>query len=501
MGRQTDQCVTRCRTRVGIAGGKNFPATLARASALDFDAGACSATTTLNLPRLTFTCCRPQAAQKLLVLAAFAAPLACQSAEDDAPSGSDTSNSSNTSSTNETLGSTSTTASTGSTMGTTGSTTGATMVGSMTGTTSSVTSTTDGSTNGSSNSTTGSDTTGTGGATTVSSTGMSTSDGGGGTGGSGNLGGVCPPGTTGTPTLGGTPARVQGVPPADSFNMNNSGWGNIEGPVWIDGALYVSEMSNASYTSMSPDQKMSRMLKIENGTVSIFVADSGSNGLAVNAAGNIVAGVHKDGSISQFLLTGGAPSVVVGAYMGAPFNSPNDLAIRSDGTIYFSDPSYNAPTPPPQPNNYVYRLPPGGQVEPIPDAASPEAMVNPNGVTLSLAEDYLYVAAETGRRFPVMADGSLGAGQDFAPASGGDGMVIDCAGNLYVAKGDTPNVEVFTPDGASLGNITVSDLQGDYTGVTNVAFGGSDRKTLYITGHGNNKGLFELELDIPGLPY
>lgn len=343
--------------------------------------------------------------------------------------------------------------------------------------------------------------TGTGGATTVGGTGM-TSSSGGGSGGSGNAPAGCPAAVSGIPALDGTPARVAGVPPVDSFNMNNSGWGNIEGPVWIGDALYVSEMSNTAYSSMSPDQKMARILKVTaDGAVSIFVADSGSNGLAVDQTGNILAGVHKDGSISRFPLAGGAPTVVVGEYMGSPFNSPNDLAVRSDGTIYFSDPTYNAPTPAPQPETYVYRLPPGGQVQPVPSASGPEAMTNPNGVTLSLAEDYLYVAAETGRRFPVMADGTLGAGEDFPAASGGDGMAIDCAGNIYVAKGDTPNVEVFTADGSSIGSITVPDLQGNYTGVTNVAFGGADQKTLYITGHGNNKGLFTLELGIPGRPY
>jgi gluconolactonase len=313
--------------------------------------------------------------------------------------------------------------------------------------------------------------------------------------GSGPSGWSCPSGLTGTPTLSGTPMRVASVPPPDTFNMNNGTFGNVEGPVWIDDALYVSEMSSDAYDSANSNVKKSRILKVTaSGMASIHVADSGSNGLAVDADGDIVAAVHKDGSITRLPQPSGAAMPVASMFMGARFNSPNDLAIRSDGTIYFTDPSFQAPNSLPQAQTRVYRVAPGGQAEPIP-TASPDMFGNPNGITLSLAEDFLYVAAQTGRRYPVMADGSIGAGQDFAASSGGDGMVIDCAGNLYVAKSGA--VSVYKPNGDAIGNIAVPDVQS----VTNVAFGGAERKTLYITGLGNNKGLFTLTLDIPGRPY
>jgi gluconolactonase len=128
----------------------------------------------------------------------------------------------------------------------------------------------------------------------------------------------------------------------------------------------------------------------------------------------------------------------------------------------------------------------------------PDALDSPNGVTLSLNEDWLYVATGNGRRYPVASDGTVGMGQDFAPAAGGDGMVVDCAGNLYVAKSNGQNVAVYAPDGSPIGTIA---LNSDVQAVTNVAFGGADHKTLYITGLGNKKGLFKLQLDIPGRPY
>jgi gluconolactonase len=320
-----------------------------------------------------------------------------------------------------------------------------------------------------------------------------------GAGGTGGGMGSCPAGVTGMPMLTGTPTRVASVPPADSFNMNNGTFGIIEGPVWTGSELYVSELTNMPYEPQSNDMKMARLLKVTpDGQTSIVVADSGTNGLALAADGSLVAGVHKDGTVKRFTLPGGAATTLVNGYMNIRFNSPNDLAIHSTGTIYFSDPSYNAPTPPPQSAMRVYRVAPGGSTaEPIPSSASPDTFQNPNGVTLSLAEDFLYVAGAVGRRYPVMADGTLGAGADFAAASGGDGMVIDCAGNLYVALASTQNVAVFTPAGDSIGMIKVTGMQA----VTNLAFGGADRKTLYITGLGNDKGLFQLPLNLPGRPY
>jgi len=308
---------------------------------------------------------------------------------------------------------------------------------------------------------------------------------------------TCPPGTPGQPTLGGSLARVAGVPPPDAFNSNDGEFGNVEGPVWIGDALYVSEMSGDSYDAQNPRVNRARILKVSaSGEVSVQIADSGSNGLAVDRNGSIVAAVHKDGSLTRFSLPGGQATPIVTAYQGARFDAPNDVAIRSDGTLYFSDPSFQAPDSLPQSATRVYRVPAGGSsAEPIPSAASPDTFNNPNGVTLSVGEDFLYVAASRGRRYPVLADGTLGAGQDFPAASGGDGMAVDCAGNLYVARQRA--VVVYTPAGQMIGSIPVPEVQS----ATNVAFGGADGKTLFVTGLGEQKGLFRMTLDVPGRPY
>lgn len=286
----------------------------------------------------------------------------------------------------------------------------------------------------------------------------------------------------------GKAVKIPGAPPNDAFNMNN--FTNVEGPVWIGDSLYFSEMTGSN---MIPP---ARVLKIApGGAVTVIIADSGSNGLAVDGNGNLLAAVHKDGSISQLSLSGGAAVPLVSMYEGKRFTSPNDLAMLHDGTIYFSDPNYQNNANP-QPAQRLYRVtpPPARTVSAVSDAPS-----TPNGVTLSPDEKTLYVSGSGLKKFAVMSDGSLGAGSDFVPGSGGDGMVVDCAGNLYVAGSMGNAVRVYSASGMSLGTI-----QTDGSGTTtNVAFGGTDHKTLYITSQGTEgqRGVHSIALNVPGFPY
>jgi gluconolactonase len=283
--------------------------------------------------------------------------------------------------------------------------------------------------------------------------------------------------------------KIAGAPPSDAFNKD--AWTNVEGPVWLGDALYFSEMTGSN---MIPP---ARIMKIAGGTVSIISADSGSNGLAVDGAGNLLAARHKDGSISQIALPGGAATPLITGY-GSPstrFNSPNDMAIRSDGTIYFSDPQYQNNANP-QKGERLYRAtpPPTRTVSVIADAPS-----TPNGVTLSPDEKTLYVSGSGLKKFTVMADGSLSAGSDFVAGSGGDGMAVDCAGNVFVTGNNAATVRVYSPAGALVG--TIQTANGGNS--TNVAFGGADHKTLYITAQGTEgqRGVFSIALSVPGFPY
>jgi gluconolactonase len=315
-----------------------------------------------------------------------------------------------------------------------------------------------------------------------------------GSGGSTAKGFECPAGTPEAPKLTGlAPTRVMGVPPADAFNNMNNDFSNIEGAVWVGDALYVSEISATQGTQGQPPP--GRVLKITaNDQVSILLPDSGSNGLAVNATGELFGAIHKDGSVSKLSTSGGAATPVASMFMGKRFDSPNDLTIHPNGTIYFTDPSWQAPTPAPQTATRAYRVPPGGQ----PEAIEPNVNLDqPNGITLSKNRDFLYIAGNQLKKYPVMADGSLGAGTAFVQGGKGDGMVIDCGDNLFVATGQ--NVTVYSSAGQMLGSFTVPGL-GE---ITNVAFGGGDHKTLYVTGQGgkDQKGLFKIPMNVAGFPY
>jgi gluconolactonase len=304
---------------------------------------------------------------------------------------------------------------------------------------------------------------------------------------------LCPAGPFGEPFAAGASAtRVAGFPPHDAFNSNGNTATNVEGPVWIGDKLYASEFA----FTPAPD---ARILALDpmSGTVSIAAASTGSNGLAVDMAGALLATDHKQGAVVRMPFPLGAAEVITSMFEGKRFNSPNDLALRSDGTLYFSDPDYQAPSMKPQPKTRVYRLAPGTQ-EPV---MIDDTRSQPNGVTLSVDENTLYVAGADGVfSYPVMSDGSVmpGSGTRLNAFNGGaDGMGMDCAGNLYITSGQ--RVVVLSKAGMEIGAIAVPGAES----VTNVAFGGPERKTLFITsmGSGEKRGVFRVELNVPGLPY
>jgi gluconolactonase len=328
----------------------------------------------------------------------------------------------------------------------------------------------------------------------------------GGTGGSGTGGSsaryTCPSGTT-TADLShlGTPTRINGAPPTDSFNNSGNNFTILEGPVWIADALYVSEFGSMTKPPAS------RIIKIDaSDAVSVAfpaITDTGSNGLAVDPAGNLVSANHGVGGIVRFTLPSGTPmTTLTSMYMGARFDSPNDLAIRSDGTVYFTDFSGDqTPSPAPQSAPRVYMLPPGSSTA----TALFTDNSNANGIALSLDEKTLYVGDGSGlKAYTVNTDGSIGAtgtaldATDFANQNS-DGMTLDCAGDLYVVRVNQHDVVAISPSGQKLANITVPG--GGQ--ITNVAFGGSDHKTLYITamGTGTTRGVFKLAMPVAGLPY
>lgn len=168
---------------------------------------------------------------------------------------------------------------------------------------------------------------------------------------------------------------------------------------------------------------------------------------------------------------------IVDRWDGKRFNSPNDIVIRRDGTMWFTDPPYNMPKgfKKEMPGNYVFRFDPGTkEVRPVATDFD-----RPNGLAFSPDQKTLYIA-DSGRprhirKFTVNDDGTLAGGQVLCKVDKGvpDGIRCDEKGNVWSSAGD--GVQIFAPDGKLIGRIQVPE------GAANLAWGGTDGKTLFIT--------------------
>ncbi len=188
--------------------------------------------------------------------------------------------------------------------------------------------------------------------------------------------------------------------------------------------------------------------------------------------------------------------VVADNWLGLNFNSPNDLDIAANGTVYFTDSDYGLEGRPREiPFQGVFRVTATGSVTPEwRGAVSP--VVGPNGVQLSLDERLLYVSdtrANNVMVFDVAADGTLGEPRIFADdAPMADGLSLDVEGNLYVAI--AAGVQIYAPDGELWGTLPIgADLD-----ATNTGFGGPDRRYLLITTL--NGVVMGVQMNIPGAP-
>ena len=254
-----------------------------------------------------------------------------------------------------------------------------------------------------------------------------------------------------------------------------------EGPKWFpdEGVLRFTDIPANTIFELGTD-----------GTITSYRNPSGqANGLAFNANGALLAAEHENRRVS--ITVDGQPTTLVDRYNGQRLNSPNDLVLRSDGVIYFTDPPYGLGNRQREVNfNGLYRYVPTTQALTAEYEGDANA-TRPNGVTLSPDENTLYMAdTQAGKvyQYTVAPDGALSDRLEFADVSGPDGMAIDVWGNLYVTGGS--GVEVFAPDGIKLGTINVGRQP------ANCAFGGADGKTLYITAR---QGLYKVELPVQGV--
>jgi gluconolactonase len=213
-----------------------------------------------------------------------------------------------------------------------------------------------------------------------------------------------------------------------------------------------------------------------------------SNGNTVDLQGRLVTCEHRSRCVSRTEFDG-TRTVLADRYAGRRFNSPNDVVVKRDGSVWFTDPSYGIDSeyegdasPPEIGSNDVYRLDPAsGDV-----ARVATDFVQPNGLAFSPDESLLYVV-DTGlthvddgphhvRRFAVSSNGqSLTGGDVFATCPKGlyDGLRVDVHGNVWLSAGD--GVHCHASDGSLLGRILIPEA------VANLCFGGPKRNRLFIT--------------------
>lgn len=267
---------------------------------------------------------------------------------------------------------------------------------------------------------------------------------------------------------------------AEGFNWS-------EGPAWFKGGVVFSDVpENVVYrwepgaTKATVFLKPSGMLKPTEG-----FREQGSNGLGVDADGNLVLCQHGERRVAR-LNDDGSQAVLADKFQGKRFNSPNDLVFDKSGGIYFTDPPYgldglNASPLKELPFNGVFRIAKDGAV-----TAVIKDLTFPNGIGLSPDGKTLYVAVSDPLRTQIMAyevqpDGAVSGGRTFFDAEtakkpgrkgGCDGMAVDAKGNVFATG--PGGVLILSPEGKRLGAV----LTGQNTG--NCCFGGSDGSDLFI---------------------
>jgi gluconolactonase len=285
-----------------------------------------------------------------------------------------------------------------------------------------------------------------------------------------------------------------------------------EGPVWDprNSVLYFTDI-NAHHGAATAGAVYT--LTLPSTFAILLEPDGNADGLGLDPDGNLIAAGYGSRSVwrlsSPTTMTTLSPcsGTKPTCYQGQEVNTPDDITSRSDGTLYFTDPTFGKNL---AQGSFalsgaegVYRLTNDGVLH-LEDASTD----GPNGVTLSPDEKTLYVAytsINTVARFTVAVDGSLSEKSTFVSATLADSMCVDARGDLFV--GTAHGLEVFGPSGgAALGTIAVG---GDVA--TNCAFGGVDQTTLFITSHSQatltatpsagSSSLYEVDgMPVPGIP-
>lgn len=284
-----------------------------------------------------------------------------------------------------------------------------------------------------------------------------------------------------------TPEFERLLAPGAKVEKAAGSMGFVEGPVWHpDGYLLFSDIPRNKIMKWDPKSGLSVYRELSIGT----------NGLTLDGKKRLYAAGHGGRRVFR-LDPDGKETTLAEKFEGKRLNSPNDLRVATDGSVYFTDPPYGLPQQSQGKEldfNGVYRISPKGEL-----AVLVRDFVRPNGIVFSPDRKTLYVADTTKmhvRAFDLQKDGSLANGRVFAevkPWASGilgapDGMSIDSRGNLYVTG--PGGVWVFSAKGKLLGVILTPEIP------ANCGFGDADFKTLYITAR---TSLYRIRLSVPGI--
>lgn len=268
---------------------------------------------------------------------------------------------------------------------------------------------------------------------------------------------------------------------------------------WAEGPVWFSDLQCLIWSDI-PNQRMLRWVK--DGGVSVFRTPSNfANGNTRDRQGRLVSCEHGGRRVTRTEIDGSI-TVLADSYEGKRLNSPNDVVVRSDGSVWFTDPTYGIKSDyegfraePEQATRNVYRLDPQtGEID-----AVVTDFGQPNGIAFSPDETILYVADSSSshdpsaprhiRAFDVVDGRQLKNSRVFCDIDNGlaDGFRVDVAGNVWTSAGD--GVHCFGPDGKLLGKILLPQT------AANLTFGGPRRNQLFITA---TKSLYAIFLATTG---
>ncbi|MBL7737921.1 MAG: SMP-30/gluconolactonase/LRE family protein [Chitinophagaceae bacterium] len=282
------------------------------------------------------------------------------------------------------------------------------------------------------------------------------------------------------------------------------GFSFTEGPVWHpDGYLLFSDPNTNTIYRYNPENHYVTVYMSHSGYTGADIGEygqPGSNGLAIDKEGRLIIDQHGNRRVVR-IEKKGPVTVLADKFEGKRLNSPNDLVLKSDGTIYFTDPPYGLPglfTDKRKELAYsgVYKIK-NGEVQLV-----SKDLGGPNGIAFSPDEKYLYVSnwdtrdihhTKTLWRYEVQPDGTLNNGKVFYDFSftedeeALDGVKVDSEGNLFVSA--PGGLWILNNQGRLLGKIVTPERP------ANMAWGDKDGKTLYMTAHNS---LYKVRLNTGG---